>query len=487
MQVFTVRPDLFGGRFSYDATETTNRRRAPKTIVKSEDEHLQPWQRKTLVATTRDSRRNFTVFRWALNKHLDFVVRHNFRSRSNDRDFDKRLEKFVRKISKKGAFDVTGRHPLRRALRIFEAGRVVDGDALAVKIAGGFQQFLEGDRIRDPDLTNRAPGERWEHGLRISSFGSVDRFCIHSRTRGGGFKFERKIDASRAFFFGYFDRSDQYRGISPMASAVNMLVALYQGLDFASAKMLISQLIAFAIYRRADTLFGGGVYDEDGQPAVGTQYKVDFSKGPNFLDMDPGDKAEFLESKSPAMETANFWETLTSITLKALDIPFSFYSEDFTNFFGSRAALNLYLKSTDDKKEDVREYLDDWTAWRLGLAQANGEFDFPVGWDPSLELWDWVPSGFPWWNPVQEITAAEKALALKLRSRTEIRKETYGDDWLDVADEIDEEDQYLEELEAQKALRLEKRRAAGEPGMEEDPDEETEEEPAQNGAEIVQK
>ena len=476
-KTFSARSSLInpraGTRFSYDATETTSRRRAPKTVIKSGDEALPPQKRKTLVATTEDARRNFAVFRWALGKHLDFVVAHNFKSRSGDRDFDRKLEKFVRKLSTKERFDVTGRHPLRRWLRLFEASRVVWGDCLAVRIAGGYQQAIEGDRIKDPPFEKIQSGENWIQGLRVSSFGSVDRYSIHKRRAGGGSEFEKKIDASRAFYFGYFDRFDQYRGISPMASAINMLVSLDKGIDYALAKNCISQLLAFAIYRNAELEIGygyGGDDLDDEEREEPTPYKFDVNRGINFLDMDRGDRAEFIESKSPAGETQNFWRTVTSIALKAIDIPYSFYDEKYTNFFGSRAALNLYLKSVEPKREDVRDYLDDWTSWRLGYAQAFGEFDFPAGWSPDPDLWAWVPTGFPWWNPAQEIQAAEKAIALKLRSRTEIRKETYGDDWLDVVDEIDGEDRYLEEKrQARKARRAE----AG--SVVEDPDE-TEEE-----------
>lgn len=467
-----VAPKSESRSFSYDATETTTRRRAPKTILKSEDEHLTPSRRKTLVATTEDARRNFAVFRWALGKHLDFVVAHNFKSRSGDRDFDRRLEKFVRKISSKDSFDVTGRHPLRRWLRLFESSRVVWGDCLAVKIAGGYMQAIEGDRIKDPPFDKLQAGERWIQGLRVSSFGSVDRFSIHKRRSGGGYEFERKIDAARAYYFGYFDRFDQYRGISPMASAINMLVSLDKGIDYALAKNCISQLMAFAIYRNAEMEMGFGPYgddEEDEENNEPTPYKIDVNRGINFLDMDKGDRAEFIESKSPAGETQSFWQTVTSIALKAIDIPYSFYDEKYTNFFGSRAALNLYLKSVEPKREDVRDLLDDWTAWRLGYAQSFGEFDFPVGWTPDPDLWAWVPTGFPWWNPTQEIVAAEKAIALKLRSRSEIRKETHGDDWLDVVDEIEEEDLYLE----QKKRERDARQGAA---VVEDPEEEQEEE-----------
>jgi len=102
--------------------------------------------------------------------------------------------------------------------------------------------------------------------------------------------------------FGYFDRFDQVRGVSPMAAGVNTLRDTYEGFDYALAKMKVSQLFGLAFFReKSDPVDQPSPSDDDG-----AGYEVDFGRGPVLLDLDPGDRAEFLESKSPATEFQQF-------------------------------------------------------------------------------------------------------------------------------------------------------------------------------------
>ena len=435
----------------YDAAKTTNRRRQPATTLDSEDKVLKGSDRKVVVASARDVRRNFAAARWMIDKHLDFVVSHNFRSRSGDREFDRELERFVDRLMMPENFDVTGRHPHRRFLRMMEASRVVDGDILIVKIGGeggGWLQAIEGDRIRDPGLDfNEA--ERWVQGLRIGPFGKISQFAVHRRTGAQSFELERVVNASRTMFFGYFDRFDQYRGVPLIASAINTLMGLYEGFDYALAKSKISQLFALSIFREAETDWGGGIGDSDDENQNGSttrDYKIDFSKGPIFLDLNPGERAEFLEGDSPGENTAKFWQTLIAVSLKSLGIPYSFYDEAHTNFFGAKSALILYQKSVKEKQKDVQDFNDAWLRWRLNTAIQTGEFVAPVGYNPDQMLWQWTPDGIPWWNPGDEVRANIEAINAGLKSRAQVRMETDGDDWRDVIDELAEEQKYMKEL-----------------------------------------
>jgi capsid protein len=137
-------------RAGYDAAESTNRRKAPKAVLKSEDDVADNSTRRRLNATARDMRRNISIARWMINKHLDFVVSHNFKARTGDKDFDKDLETWLKYVSHKKRFDIRQMHPRRRFMRILEAGRTVGGDTFGMKVRGGFLQGIEGDRVRDP-------------------------------------------------------------------------------------------------------------------------------------------------------------------------------------------------------------------------------------------------------------------------------------------------------------------------------------------------
>jgi capsid protein len=232
-----------------------------------------------------------------------------------------------------------------------------------------------------------------------------------------------------------------------IASAINTLTGLYEGFDYALAKSKIAQLFALSIYREAETDWGGGIGDDDGNNAGSStrDYNIDFSKGPIFLDLNPGEKAEFLEGNSPGANTADFWQTLIAVSLKSLGIPYSFYDEAHTNFFGAKSALILYQKSVRDKQRDIQEFNDTWLKWRLGLAIQSGEFVAPAGYDPEEMQWQWIPEGIPWWNPGDEVKANIEAINAGLKSRAQVRMETDGDDWRDVIDELAEEQKYMQE------------------------------------------
>ena len=441
----------FGFTGGYDAAKQTNRRRQSATTLDTEDKVLKGSDRKVVVASARDIRRNFAAARWMIEKHLDFVVSHNFRSRSGDRNFDRELEKFVDRLMMPENFDVTGRHPHRRFLRMMEASRVVDGDILVVKVGGengGWVQAIEGDRVRDPGL-DWVQSERWVQGLRIGPYGRISQYAVHRRTGAQSFELERIINASRAMWFGYFDRFDQYRGVPLIASAINTLMGLYEGFDYALAKSKISQLFALSIFREAETDWGGGIGDSDDENQNGAttkDYKIDFSKGPIFLDLNPGERAEFLEGDSPGSNTKDFWQTLIAVSLKSLGIPYSFYDEAYTNFFGAKSALILYQKGVKEKQKDIQDFNDAWLKWRLSIAMQSGEFRAPSGYDPDKMLWQWIPEGIPWWNPGDEVKANVAAINAGLKSRAQVRMETDGDDWRDVVDELAEEQKYMQEL-----------------------------------------
>ncbi len=428
--------------FGYDAAESTNRRRAPKSVLQAEDGFADKTKRRRLIATTQDLRRNFSIARWMINKHIDFVVSHNFKARTGDKDFDKVLENFVKHVSKKERFDARGMHPRRRWMRIAEAGRTIDGDMFGLKIRGGFLQGVESDRVRDPG--KRRDGEVWTHGVLKGVGGSPKKYAIHRR-KGTRFALERVVSAPRVIPFGYFDRFDQTRGVSPMASAIRDLGDVYEGFDYALAREKLNQLLVFAISRDSQDSF----FETDGDNVTTSSepYNVDFGKGPSVLDLDPGDEAKFLTPYGTPDQTQKFWDTVIAIALKSLDIPFSFFREDFTNFFGSRAALMLYLKSVKDKRLDVVEFLDQWLIWRIQEAEANGELILPDGFDPceACEPWQWMPDGVAWWNPKQEVDANIAAVNNAQRSRQEIRREQFGDDWFDVVDQLAEEQEYLSE------------------------------------------
>jgi capsid protein len=279
-------------------------------------------------------------------------------------------------------------------------------------------------------------------GVQIDDRGRSLAYVVNKRTVWGGFEPEALVAAENVIQHGFFDRFDQIRGISPIAAAVNSFQDIYENFDYALAKSKVAQLFGLVFYRDAvdsvgvpspimDPMDGDG---NEGSVRGQEQYKVDFGRGPFSLDLDPGDKAEFLENKTPSTEFKEFTQAMIAVSLKSLDIPFSFYDEAYTNFFGSRSALQLYLKSARSKQNDLRHVLRMLTEWKLTQWVARGRLQLPAGSTVLQVPFNWVADGVPWWNPQVEITAELSAIAGGLQDFAEVRKEHFGDDWFDMID-----------------------------------------------------
>lgn len=432
----------------YDAISSRGRRRAPATRTKAEDRILPDRDRRRLLATAQDVQRNFAIAAWAVRQHLNYISSFSFQCKTGT-EFDDEVEGFIRWWDKRGNCDVRNRDPFRRMIRLAEARRVIDGDFFFMKMAGvgptrGKLQAIEGDRIATPDKgPDGFKAEHWVNGVKPSPGGAAKEYCINRRTDYGALEFERIVPASSMCVVGYYDRFDQLRGVSPIAAALNTLQDTYEGLDYALAKLKVAQLFGLVFYRDAEAGLATttATLDADSDGIADSGYEVDFGAGPVQLDLAPGDRAEFLEAKTPAAETVGFLKLMVHVALKALDLPFSFFDEAHTNFYGSRGALLNYLKSCKSKIADLQEMLDELTAWRLAMAIYDGDLVLPRGMTLEDLNWEWVPDGVPWWDPAKEVKGHVTAIAAGLDNPQRICRET-GTDFRENIDAIAEAVQY---------------------------------------------
>jgi len=438
--------------FGYDATKTTTRRRAPISDVKSEDDQMTIAERRALVSTTRNLKRNFTLSAWMIRKHLDFVASHSFQSNTKIEALDEQIEKLVRWWGLKENFDISRKHSLHRFIRLGEAARVTDGDFFIWKSRNGYVAGIEGDRIANPtygSIAGRltaAQMKNYKRGVKRDAVGRHVSYLLNNRSDNGGMlKFAKVMSARDIIQFAYWDRIDQIRGISPLAAGINSMQDTSEGIGYALARAKVSQLFAFAMKRGSPEAAGevSGGTDADGDEDK-SQFTVDFNKGPIVLDMDPNDEAAFLESKQPSQELQTFLQSVMSLSLKALDIPFSFCDESLTNYSGARQALLLYFQSAKEKQRCVQELLNELTHWRLTLWVLDGIIKLPPGMTVSDVEWEWYPTGMPWIDMAKELIGDTKAVELKVNSRQRIVRRAHGTDWRKIEAELKEEQDIID-------------------------------------------
>lgn len=433
-------------KWGYDAIKATNKRQAPNSVLRSEDAELTQGQRAKLISAGRELHRNFALLGWAVRKHLDYVSTFGFQAKGNREEANKKIEAFVKKWSAKENFDIAERHGLDRFIRLAEEARLVDGDIVIAKMTSGHVQAIEGDRIRNPigDHFNWESSERLYNGVVTNEYGKALRYAVNRRGSSGPlvgmsstFVFERFLDYSDVFHHAYFTRFDQTRGVSPLAAAYNSLRDLYESFDYALAKMKVSQLLGLIIYSDAQESVGeteeNEVEGEDEEGTPSPKYAVDLGKSTFKMELDGKDRAEFIESKSPSTEFQTFTQSMIAIVLKALDIPYSFYAENFSNYSGSRQALLQYEQSAEQRRKENRDLLNNLTAWRLKKAIDEN--------DPDLEgvtvddlAWEWVAAALPWIDPMKETAANSAAVDRGFTSTVRVCKEQ-GLDAFEIAKE----------------------------------------------------
>jgi capsid protein len=432
----------------YDGANASPRRRQVTVNIQHEDLAARQQTRRILMSNQQDLMRNFAIAKWAIEKHLDYVTAFTFQCRTPNKKFNDRVEAFIEGASGQLDFDVAGRHRLSRATRISEACRVVNGDHAWMKVvrpgpgpgngSRGFVQMIESDLIRSL-TTDPGPQVNWYNGVRVAPSGAAIEYALHRRSLGTVYEFDRMVPARNIYLHAWYHRFDQVRGISPISSALNWFRDIYEGFEYALAKLKVAQLFGLSIYRQGETAPGQMQFTEDANAdgVPDSKPQVDFGKGPFLLDNDPGDRAEILESHTPSTETTDFLKLMVHVALRTLDIPYSFFDESFTNFYGSRGGLIQYLKGCRTKIDDNQEVLKWWARWQIGLAVADGTLLLPGGMQFSDIVFEWVPDGVPWWDPVKEVRGQAMAIACGLTSPQRVCKEI-GTDFETNVDEISE-------------------------------------------------
>ena len=446
---------ILGSRFEYDALKGAGKRKQAATAGFREDTYTKGAKHRQLQGNAADLARNLSLASWMVRRHLDYVSQFEFRPRNENESIDEQLEQLMLEDSTPQSFDVAGKFGREKMFRLAEHRRVLDGDTLLVKLADGRLQGLQADLLRDPDDVRG--GDTWITGVKIDSVGRPLKFGIYGRQAYTGVNYVRQLDAANCIHYGFFERyaADQVRGVSPIVAALNPLRDVYENFNYALLKAKVSQLFALAFMREGeDSPFAidddlTGSHDPDADHVAEPRGFQAFVKSDTrYVDMAPGEKVEVIESRTPSSEFQSFTNLVIQVALKALDIPYSFYDESHTNFFGSRAAWLHYERSCKDKRDDQIAMRQQYTSWKLALWVQSGRLTLPTGMQLSDIRYEWVPRGMPWWDPAKEIAGQVQAIAAGLDTPQRICKMT-GSDYYENIEEIAKASSYADGLGVQ--------------------------------------
>jgi len=443
--------------FGYNAVVDKKRRASPRSVTQSEDKVLNTSDRKKLVATLRDQRRNLGLLAWMCRKHLDYVANFTFKPITGNQDLDKDLSRLFKWWSRKENCDIAGRHSLQRFVRLAEAHKIVDGDVGILKVQSGHLQAIEGDRITTPtlgQLPSSVKGKKIDHGVVINGQLRALSYIINSRRdRGSMLVFERIVQARDMILYGCLDRFDQTRGISPLSSIVNMNQDVHESFEYQNLKIKFHAMFGIAIKRKITDDSDGFEYTDadDGLVPDKLTSKYDFKIQPGLkLEMDQGDDIDVIESKTPSQEFIDYANLMIQNIILALDFPMTFFDSRRSSYSSARQDTLNYNQGVQIKRQSIRDdILDPLTKWKIEhwTRATDPETNVPMlvlpnGMLPRDVKWEWRAVGLPWIDPLKEVSADARAIAIGVKSRQQVSNER-GLDWEQTVSELEFEEQEL--------------------------------------------
>ncbi len=401
--------------FGYNAVVDKGRRKSPKSRVQNEGNVLSRRNRVKLVATIKELSRNDPTVGWALRKHLDYVSTFTFQAKTGDSEMNKLIEKAWKKWSKKESCDIAKRHSLNNMMRLFESGKAFDGDSALLKIKGFKLQGVESDRIgKAGDIPKSYENKANDEGLVLDGFGAVTRYMICKRADSGQLIHQKAVGPDNIIFDGYFQRFDQIRGISPMASAVNTFLDVVECNEALLLKCKKHGMFGLAIMSEGSDDDGFDQRDsETGEAPDADTDRYDFQMAMGTkIELDQGDKIDMFESKTPSNEYQDYVTLMLRIALLAFDIPYSFFNSKESSYSASKQDRADYELSASHKRAsniDALENLADWVLPML-LADIDGA--------PSDIDYEFIPQGTPWIDELKEVQASQMRISAGISNRT---------------------------------------------------------------------
>ena len=429
---------------TYQALNPKNRRRSTTRHVRSEDFLLNDQRRAALSANAFDVWRNMGILAWAIRRTLDYCCLWDFQPRTQDTGLNADLKALMARDSEPEQIDTFGRMDWDDFRRVAESQKLLTGDAFFVKISDGTLQMVEGAYCRNPSFARRDQAQ-WVNGAKLSG-GRIVAWNFQEEDPRSGQRTDRAIQASRVWQHCQFEaRPNLIRPQSPIVAALNEFRDLDETLDHMRAKVKLDQMFGLAFGRKADA----ESFDEDDPQASdaqeGSARVVDFGDGPAVFDLDEGEEVTPIQSANPASSTQDFIRICLAISLKALDLPYNFFDEAHTNFFGSRAAWLLFERACHARRktqERLHRKMTQWRLWRYVLPPdlgGTGEIVLPRGMRVEDVVFKWVPRGVAWWKPQEELDTALRSVAAGLKSMQDICDEHGFGDYLDNVREIQSE------------------------------------------------
>jgi capsid protein len=446
---------------AYQATQDKSRRQSPQTHLKDEGKVLPDSTRKKLVATAQDQARNIATVAWAIRCHLDYVSRFFPQVKTASAVVNARAEALFAQHARRQNFDVLRRHSRDEMLRLFEATKVIQGDAGLLLTDRWRVMGIEGDRIAKPTSFDNAARDVVatveDDGLVLDADKlAAAAYCLCKRDDYGTKMFDQIVPAASLAFDAYYPlRFDSRRGVSPLAAALNSFQDLTEAQEWTLLKVKLAALFGIAYEKESkpgvpvtDPFTSAAEDANAGDTDVYDHEPIEMKDGVAVINANPGEKVHEIQSATPNPQLVEWLSMVTRVALLAIDLPYSFFDSKGSSFSGRIADGNMYEESCASKRAKNAEVLDMYSRWIVPHwldtdPQLRAAVDAAGILLPDLlDAVAWIPAGMPWLDKLSQVNGDVLAIANGLDSRTRVCRRR-GADLDEILDELASEEKRI--------------------------------------------
>lgn len=333
--------------------------------------------------------------------------------------------------------------------------------------------LIESDRISTPhatgnhvnlNTTNTENGNRIFNGVEVDKTGKIMAYHICSTYPNSNLYAKKEWTRIRAFgvrtgnpnvlMIYESERAEQYRGVPYLAPVIESLKQLTR---YSEAEMMAAVINGFFTVfvtsenNPGDMPFGGVLDDEDSIMDDDMSYEL----GPGMVNvLRPGEKIEIADAKRPATNFDAFVSSLAKYVGAALEIPVELLLKSFnSSYSSSRAALLEAWKAFRMKRTWLaNDFCQPVYEMFLTEAISSGRIHAPGFFlDPMIKKayckcqWNGPAPGMI--DPLKEVNAAEKRIALKISTHDRETTEMTGGDFESNVQQLKRENALIIELE----------------------------------------
>lgn len=392
------------------------------------DYHISSSDLESLRGQHRDNDRNNVIFSGVLNRWIDNVVGPGwtFQARTDDEGANKALEARVQEYTT-SEIDYTGRFGIVEMLQIMLREVACGGDMLFAKVQGQLQP-IEADLCLTP--AGKYFNSNINNGVEKDPTGRVVKYHIGQWTAYGNVSSSdtTPVDAGDIFHLFRPKRFSQSRCLPIFSGALELFERLD---DYIEATLVAAQVGACqsAVITTAEGSSFGVDNANDEEASDGeTVYTEEMEPGLRYY-LRPGEDVKMIAPEQPTTQFEPFIRALLRFVGQELGMPLELVTLDYSdvNYSSARAALlqaQLAFRGWQAMIENrllyplVEWLLPTWCA-QIGLAYDSG-MDYL-----------WVPPGWQWVDPMNEVQANVEATSNGLKSLQQIASEQ-GYYWRDM-------------------------------------------------------